>query len=116
MPMSRSLGEVDDATKRECCICLYDLYLSAVVCSCSPNRYSCLRHVKHLCSCGWTAKEFLFRYKIDELELLVEALKGNMKAIYSWAKNIQKLATSDKDHTRKNPNATSLCESNGLAA
>ncbi|XP_042003631.1 putative lysine-specific demethylase JMJ16 isoform X3 [Salvia splendens] len=116
MPMSRSLGEVDDATKRECCICLYDLYLSAVVCSCSPNRYSCPRHVKHHCSCGWTAKEFLFRYKIDELELLVEALKGNMKAIYSWAKNIQKLATSDKDHTRNNPNATSLCESNGLAA
>ncbi|KAL1546596.1 putative lysine-specific demethylase JMJ16 isoform X2 [Salvia divinorum] len=112
MPMSRPLGEVDDSTKRECCICLYDLYLSAVVCSCSPNRYSCLRHVKHLCSCGWTAKEFLFRYEIDELELLVEALKGNMKAIYSWAKNIQKLTTSDNPYER----ATSFSESNGLAS
>ncbi|KAK4418404.1 putative lysine-specific demethylase [Sesamum alatum] len=83
---SRELDEFDVATKRECCICLYDLYLSAVGCLCSPNRYSCLRHAKELCSCAWDTKYFYFRYEIAELNLLVEALEGNLKALHSWAK------------------------------
>ncbi|XP_057798109.1 putative lysine-specific demethylase JMJ16 isoform X2 [Salvia miltiorrhiza] len=107
--MSRAMGECDVATKRECCICFYDLYLSAVACSCSPNRYSCLRHVKQLCSCGWRAKEFLLRYEIRELEFLVEALEGNLKALHRWAKSIQQLVSG---HAQKNPNATS---SNGTS-
>lgn len=82
----RELDEFDITTKRECCICLYDLYLSAASCLCSPNRYSCLRHVKELCSCAWGTKYFYFRYEIAELNVLVEALEGNLKAIHSWAK------------------------------
>lgn len=86
MSMSRAFDEFDVATKRECSICLYDLYLSGAGCSCSPNRYSCLRHAKQFCSCAWGAKHFFFRYEITELNLLVEALEGNLKAIHSWAK------------------------------
>ncbi|KAL2535863.1 putative lysine-specific demethylase JMJ16 [Forsythia ovata] len=74
------------ATKRECSICLYDLYLSAIGCSCSPNRYACMRHSKQLCSCPWSAKCFYFRYGIEELNSLVAALEGNIKAIHIWAK------------------------------
>ncbi|KAL2510851.1 putative lysine-specific demethylase JMJ16 [Abeliophyllum distichum] len=74
------------ATKRECSICLYDLYLSAIGCSCSPNRYACMRHSKQLCSCPWSAKCFYFRYGIGELNSLVAALEGNIKAIHIWAK------------------------------
>ncbi|KAG8389201.1 hypothetical protein BUALT_Bualt02G0204300 [Buddleja alternifolia] len=84
--LSRALDEFDIATKRECSICLYDLYLSVVYCSCSPNRYSCLRHAKQLCSCTWGSRYFLFRYSITELNILIEALEGNLKAIHSWAK------------------------------
>ncbi|KAL8547979.1 hypothetical protein ACS0TY_007318 [Phlomoides rotata] len=84
--MPRSSDEFDGPTKKECSICLYDLYLSAVSCSCSPNRYSCLRHSNQLCSCPWISKHVFFRYEIAELNLLVEALDGNLKAIHSWTK------------------------------
>ncbi|XP_051142342.1 putative lysine-specific demethylase JMJ16 [Andrographis paniculata] len=79
---SRALDEYDTAIKRECCFCKYDLYLSYVCCPCSPNRFSCLRHSKQLCSCPWSAKQFIFRYSIEELNLLVESLEGNLKAIH----------------------------------
>lgn len=86
MLMSRSSDELDGVTKKECSICLYDLHLSSVSCSCSPDRHSCLRHSKELCSCSWSAKHVFFRYEITDLTLLVEALEGNLKAIHSLAK------------------------------
>ncbi|EFH55287.1 predicted protein, partial [Arabidopsis lyrata subsp. lyrata] len=63
----------DAVTKRECYVCLGDLYLSAVNCSCSADRYSCLGHMRKLCACPCDRKSFLYMYNIDELNLLVEA-------------------------------------------
>ncbi|KZV32980.1 hypothetical protein F511_01491 [Dorcoceras hygrometricum] len=84
---SRVLDEADTATKTECSICLCDLYLSAACCSCSPNRYTCIRHAKQLCSCtSWTDKIFLLRYEIAELDSLVEALEGNLRETHIWVK------------------------------
>ncbi|XXG61987.1 hypothetical protein AAC387_Pa05g0452 [Persea americana] len=77
--------DFDANTERECIICHYDLHLSAVGCQCSPGRYACLMHAKELCSCAWTMRSFLFRYELDELNLLVEALGGRLSAIYRWA-------------------------------
>ncbi|XP_057964048.1 putative lysine-specific demethylase JMJ16 isoform X2 [Malania oleifera] len=79
--------DFDAVCKRECCICLYDLHLSAAGCPCSPDRYSCLNHAKQLCSCAWSAKIFLFRYEINELRVLVDALEGKLSAVYRWAKD-----------------------------
>lgn len=76
----------DAATERECSVCLFDLHLSAAGCQCSPERYTCLNHTKHLCLCSWSAKFFLFRYDINELNILVEALEGKLSAVYRWAK------------------------------
>ncbi|XP_021898303.1 putative lysine-specific demethylase JMJ16 isoform X1 [Carica papaya] len=90
---SRSMDKNFDATsKRECSICFYDLHLSAAHCVCSPDRYSCLRHAKQLCSCAWSEKIFLFRYGISELNVLLEALGGKFSAIYRWAREDLKLA------------------------
>lgn len=82
----------EETGKRECNICLYDLHLSAACCPCSPDIYSCLKHVKHLCSCARTEKIFLFRYEISELNILVEALEGKLSAVYRWARDDLKLA------------------------
>ncbi|KAL2934840.1 hypothetical protein RDABS01_017959 [Bienertia sinuspersici] len=75
-----------DGRKLECSICYYDLYLSAVSCSCSRTKYSCLVHAKHFCSCPWTERTFFFRYQIDELNILAEAVEGKMTAIRTWVK------------------------------
>ncbi|KAG9155590.1 hypothetical protein Leryth_021197 [Lithospermum erythrorhizon] len=77
----------DATSERECSVCLFDLHLSAAGChNCSPDRYACLNHVKEFCSCSWNAKFFLFRYDINELNILVEALEGKLSAVYRWAK------------------------------
>ncbi|KAF6150915.1 hypothetical protein GIB67_026836 [Kingdonia uniflora] len=76
----------DTTIEKECVICLYDLHLSAVFCRCSPKRFACLNHAKQLCSCAWSEKTFLYRYIIEEFNVLVEALEGKLSAIYKWAK------------------------------
>ncbi|XP_057778713.1 putative lysine-specific demethylase JMJ16 isoform X2 [Salvia miltiorrhiza] len=77
----------DATSERECSVCLFDLHLSAAGCHhCSPNKYACLNHAKQLCSCSWGAKFFLFRYDINELNILVEALEGKLSAVYRWAR------------------------------
>ncbi|KAK3026151.1 hypothetical protein RJ639_040538, partial [Escallonia herrerae] len=78
--------DFDLTTKRVCTICLYDLHLSAVGCPCSPDRFSCMNHGKQLCSCAWSDKFFLARYKISELNALVDALEGKLSAVIRWAK------------------------------
>lgn len=77
----------DAISERECSICFFDLHLSAAGCRCSPDRYACLDHAKHLCSCSLDSKFFLFRYDISELNILVEALEGKLSAVYRWAKS-----------------------------
>ncbi|KAG6724331.1 hypothetical protein I3842_03G255000 [Carya illinoinensis] len=77
-----------DATgKKECTVCLYDLHMSAASCQCNPNKFSCLNHAKQLCSCPWGDKFFLFRYEMNELDILLEALEGKLSAVYRWAKD-----------------------------
>ncbi|KAJ8644353.1 hypothetical protein MRB53_006101 [Persea americana] len=83
---SRKMDASFDATsERECVICLYDLHLSAAGCHCCPDKFACLSHAKQLCSCAWSSKFFLFRYEINELNLLVEALGGKLSAIHRGA-------------------------------
>ncbi|KAL8236349.1 hypothetical protein R6Q59_017430 [Mikania micrantha] len=67
--------------KRECIVCLYDLYLSAAGCPCSPDRYSCPEHSKQICTCPWSSRFFLFRHDIGELNLLVDTLEGKINMI-----------------------------------
>ncbi|KAH7654403.1 histone demethylase JARID1 protein [Dioscorea alata] len=77
--------DFDLSNERECFSCFYDLHLSAVCCECSPNRFACLSHANFLCSCEPARRFFLFRYHIDELNVLVEALEGNLNAVRQWA-------------------------------
>lgn len=76
----------DATSERECSICFFDLHLSAAGCHCSPDRYACLNHAKQFCSCARGSKFFLFRYDINELNILVEAVEGKLSAIYRWAR------------------------------
>ncbi|XP_022745077.1 putative lysine-specific demethylase JMJ16 isoform X2 [Durio zibethinus] len=76
----------DATSERECSICFFDLHLSAAGCRCSPDRYACLNHAKQFCSCARGAKVFLFRYDINELNILVDALEGKLSSVYRWAR------------------------------
>nr|URM60705.1 LSD family protein [Gymnema sylvestre] len=77
----------DANSERECSVCLFDLHLSAAGCHyCSPDKYACLNHAKQLCACSWGAKFFLYRYDMNELNLLLEALEGKLSSVYRWAR------------------------------
>lgn len=93
---ARKMESTFDATnERECSVCFFDLHLSAAGChNCSPEKYACLNHAKQLCTCSWAAKYFLFRYDINELNVLVDALEGKLSAIYRWARQDLGLALS----------------------
>lgn len=81
--------------ERECFSCLYDLHLSAVGCTCSPNKYSCLKHSNSFCSCGVDKRFVLLRYTINELNKLVEALEGVSDAIGVWTKRNSVMVSMD---------------------
>ncbi|KDP23713.1 hypothetical protein JCGZ_23546 [Jatropha curcas] len=85
-PVRKMECNFDASSERECVVCLFDLHLSAAGCSCSPDKYACLNHAKQMCACSWTTKFFLFRYDINELNILVEALEGKLSAVYRWAR------------------------------
>lgn len=102
------MDQTFDATcKRECCICLRDLHLSAVGCSCSEDKFACLIHAKQLCPCTWTNKILFYRYEISELNVLCQALEGKLSAVYKWAKedlglSFQSLASRTSKQTPGN--------------
>ncbi|KAL8166447.1 hypothetical protein V2J09_007946 [Rumex salicifolius] len=83
----KMLSSFDATIERECSVCFFDLHLSAAACRCSPDRYACLNHAKQFCACAWSDKFFLFRYDMNELDLLVEAINGKLSAIYKWARS-----------------------------
>uniref|UniRef100_A0A1J3JML8 Putative inactive lysine-specific demethylase JMJ19 n=1 Tax=Noccaea caerulescens TaxID=107243 RepID=A0A1J3JML8_NOCCA len=74
----------DAVSRRECCVCFGDLHLSAVRCSCSGERYSCLTDMRKLCGCPWDKKSFVYRYTVEELDILVEALEGKLSSMFRW--------------------------------
>lgn len=86
--------DFDLKDERECFSCFYDLHLSASSCKCSPDRYSCLRHVNRLCSCEVDNRRVLYRYSINELNMLVEALEGDLEALKLWTSTQDSLVVS----------------------
>lgn len=85
LKLQRMDERFDDVSKRACCECFVDLYLSAVQCSCSADRYSCLSHMRNLCPCPYNKRSFLYRYTIDELNILVEALEQRkLSSMFKW--------------------------------
>ncbi|EEC78664.1 hypothetical protein OsI_18782 [Oryza sativa Indica Group] len=81
---SRKMDAEFDSIDRECALCYYDLHLSASGCPCCPEKYACLVHAKQLCSCDWDKRFFLFRYDVNELNILADALGGKLSAIHRW--------------------------------
>jgi len=81
---SRKMDAEFDSTDRECAFCYYDLHLSASGCPCCPEKYVCLLHAKQLCSCDWDKRFFLFRYDVNELNILADALGGKLSAVHRW--------------------------------
>uniref|UniRef100_A0A8C4QEE2 [histone H3]-trimethyl-L-lysine(4) demethylase n=1 Tax=Eptatretus burgeri TaxID=7764 RepID=A0A8C4QEE2_EPTBU len=70
--------------ERQCDTCKTTCFISALTCSCSPNRLVCLTHAQHLCSCLPEKQCLRFRYALDEIPEMLLRLKEREDTCMSW--------------------------------
>ncbi|KAJ6966846.1 hypothetical protein NC652_004415 [Populus alba x Populus x berolinensis] len=92
--------DFDLQNERECFSCFYDLHLSSASCKCSPERFACLQHASHFCSCEIDHRYVLLRYTMDELNTLVDGLEGESYGLKVWASEEQGLVSLRDNSTR----------------
>ena len=71
---SSSPSSIPSSSLPRCLVCRQFLYLSCVQCSCTLDKYACLRHSQQLCDCLPQSKFALFRHSLAELDRLVTAI------------------------------------------
>ncbi|KAJ6661024.1 hypothetical protein lerEdw1_016825 [Lerista edwardsae] len=74
--------------ERQCIKCKTTCYISAVCCSCNPDFLVCLYHVEDLCSCPPYKYKMGYRYTVDELYPMMNALKLRAESYNEWASNV----------------------------
>ncbi|CAK7357410.1 unnamed protein product [Dovyalis caffra] len=85
--------DFDLQNEKECFLCFYDLHLSAASCKCSPERFACLKHASHFCSCEIDHRYVLLHYTMDELNTLVDGLEGELDALKVWGSEEYRLVS-----------------------
>uniref|UniRef100_A0A7N6BMC8 [histone H3]-trimethyl-L-lysine(4) demethylase n=1 Tax=Anabas testudineus TaxID=64144 RepID=A0A7N6BMC8_ANATE len=74
--------------ERQCIKCKTTCYLSAVTCSCSPGILVCLHHISDLCSCPITSYTLNYRYTLDDLFPMMNAVKQRAELYDEWASRV----------------------------
>lgn len=93
----RKLGVIDSERmdfellpddERQCIKCKTTCFMSAISCSCKPGLLVCLHHVKELCSCPPYKYNLRYRYTLDDLYPMMNALKLRAESYNEWALNV----------------------------
>lgn len=93
----RKLGVIDSERmdfellpddERQCIKCKTTCFMSAISCSCKPGLLVCLHHVKELCSCPPYKYKLRYRYTLDDLHPMMNALKLRAESYNEWALNV----------------------------
>uniref|UniRef100_A0A667YCZ5 [histone H3]-trimethyl-L-lysine(4) demethylase n=1 Tax=Myripristis murdjan TaxID=586833 RepID=A0A667YCZ5_9TELE len=74
--------------ERQCAKCRTTCYLSAVTCPCSPGILVCLHHVTDLCSCPVSNYTLNYRFTLDALFPMLEAVKQRAELYDEWASRV----------------------------
>lgn len=70
----RMVKENDQEDNKQCAVCWFDCYLSAVMCPCKGiKEVVCLRHSKKLCGCEGKKKVLMIRFTLAELDAMLQA-------------------------------------------
>ncbi|XP_064633580.1 lysine-specific demethylase 5A-like isoform X2 [Lineus longissimus] len=81
--------------ERQCDFCRTTCFLSAVTCSCSPNKLVCMKHVDKLCKCHPSQHCLRYRYTLDELPTMLHRLKVRAESFDNWAIKVKKALEAD---------------------
>ncbi|KFW64569.1 Lysine-specific demethylase 5B, partial [Pygoscelis adeliae] len=74
--------------ERQCLKCKTTCFMSAVYCPCKPGLLVCLYHAEDLCSCPTYKYKLGYRYTLEELYPMMNALKMRAESYNEWASNV----------------------------
>uniref|UniRef100_A0A8C0VGI9 [histone H3]-trimethyl-L-lysine(4) demethylase n=1 Tax=Cyanistes caeruleus TaxID=156563 RepID=A0A8C0VGI9_CYACU len=74
--------------ERQCLKCKTTCFMSAVYCPCKPGLLVCLYHIEDLCSCPTYKYKLGYRYTLEELYPMMNALKMRAESYNEWASNV----------------------------
>ncbi|PWA31798.1 hypothetical protein CCH79_00006511 [Gambusia affinis] len=74
--------------ERQCAKCRTTCYLSAITCPCSPGVLVCLYHINSLCSCPVSNYTLNYRYTMDDLFPMMNAVKQRAELYDDWASRV----------------------------
>uniref|UniRef100_A0A096LQ09 [histone H3]-trimethyl-L-lysine(4) demethylase n=1 Tax=Poecilia formosa TaxID=48698 RepID=A0A096LQ09_POEFO len=74
--------------ERQCAKCRTTCYLSAITCPCSPGVLVCLYHINSLCSCHVSNYTLNYRYTMDDLFPMMNAVKQRAELYDEWASRV----------------------------
>ncbi|CAM4747121.1 unnamed protein product [Rotaria magnacalcarata] len=81
--------------ERQCDACKTTCFLSAVSCLCKPNILVCINDINQLCSCSPKKYCLWYRYTIDEMLNMVDALRERLDLCQKWKTLVNRLISTD---------------------
>jgi histone demethylase JARID1 len=97
LKMMKMDNDFNSVAESKCFTCFYDLHLSGFCCEFSRDSYSCLRRFKLFCLCEMDKRFVLFRYTMNDISTMVEALEGERHAIKARATRNNGVVSSKAD-------------------
>uniref|UniRef100_A0A3B4A8I7 [histone H3]-trimethyl-L-lysine(4) demethylase n=1 Tax=Periophthalmus magnuspinnatus TaxID=409849 RepID=A0A3B4A8I7_9GOBI len=86
--------------ERQCHKCKTTCFLSALTCSCSPDRLVCLHHANELCDCAMGSKCLRYRYDLEEFPNMLYGVKMRAQSYDTWAKRVTEALGADQKNKK----------------
>uniref|UniRef100_A0A8C4FAD5 [histone H3]-trimethyl-L-lysine(4) demethylase n=1 Tax=Dicentrarchus labrax TaxID=13489 RepID=A0A8C4FAD5_DICLA len=86
--------------ERQCHKCKTTCFLSALTCSCSPDRLVCLHHAADLCDCPLGNKCLRFRYDLEEFPSMLYGVKTRAQSYDTWSKRVTEALAADQKNKK----------------
>ncbi|NWI95921.1 KDM5B demethylase, partial [Pitta sordida] len=100
--------------ERQCLKCKTTCFMSAVYCPCKPGLLVCLYHIEDLCSCPAYKYKLGYRYSLEELYPMMEALKMRAESYDEWASNVSEALEAKINNKKSLINFKALIEESEL--
>uniref|UniRef100_A0A673GEE0 [histone H3]-trimethyl-L-lysine(4) demethylase n=1 Tax=Sinocyclocheilus rhinocerous TaxID=307959 RepID=A0A673GEE0_9TELE len=86
--------------ERQCVKCRTTCYLSALTCPCRPGVQVCLHHAHDLCSCPVSNYTLNYRFTLDDLYPMMNAVRQRAESYDEWAARVTEVMEAKLDKKR----------------
>ncbi|NP_001002166.2 lysine-specific demethylase 5B-B [Danio rerio] len=86
--------------ERQCVKCRTTCYLSALTCPCRPGVQVCLYHTHDLCSCPISNYTLNYRFTLDDLYPMMNAVRQRAEYYDDWASRVTEVMEAKLDKKR----------------